>query len=74
METNKAIIMFGENLTKLRAQKGLTQKEMAVRLGIGIKSLRKLERGMLPSRLRCDVFDRLFDEFGITADKIFQEI
>lgn len=65
---------MGENLRKLRTKNGMTKQEMAACLGIGIESLRKLEQGILPPRLRCDLFDRLYEQFGITADKAFQEM
>jgi len=74
MESGKAIKLLGENLIKLRIAHGLTKREMAKCIGIGVASLRKLEQGLLPPRLCCDIFDRIYEQFGITADRIFREI
>lgn len=39
------------NIAYLRRKHGLTQKEMALTLGIGVKSLSSIERGSIPKNL-----------------------
>lgn len=65
MNTDQEIRYFCENVYRLRCGAGLTQKEMAQVMGIGLYSLRKLESGSLPPRLGVDVFFRLHRRFGI---------
>ena len=48
MENNKEIEYFCHNIAFLRKSHGLSKKEMAKILGIGIWSLNKIERGELP--------------------------
>ena len=62
---------FLQNVTWLRKHYGLSQKEMAKKLEIGVGTLRKIEKGELPSGLRIDVLYCIRKEFGIPmADMI----
>jgi len=49
----------------LRERSGLSKKEMAEIMGIGIKSLEKIENGVLPPRTGVDVLIRLSQKFDI---------
>ena len=71
MDNTKEIAIFCENIRRLRAMHGLSQKEMAKRLGIGVHSLSLLENGILPKRLGCDVIYLLYQQFGMTPDNMF---
>ena len=41
--------MFGENLKKLRKEKGLSQQEMALRLHVVLQTVSKWEQGVSQS-------------------------
>ena len=56
---------FLHNIVWLRKHNGLSKKEMAKRLEIGLWSLNKIERGELPPRLHCDIIFAVHHEFGI---------
>ena len=62
---NSELFILKNNLVCLRKQNGLSQKQMARLLGIGVGSLRKLEHGCLPSRLSVDFLFRIQDLFHI---------
>lgn len=61
----------GKNLLILRKKYSLTQKEMAKKLGVGIKSLRSMERGIIPEKLTCDFLFAALFQFGIPPAKLF---
>lgn len=65
---------FCDNVYKLRKLAGLSQKKMAQLLGIGIYSLRKIERGTLPPRVSVDIFFRLRNAFHICIPSLFLPI
>jgi transcriptional regulator with XRE-family HTH domain len=48
MGSEKEIMAFCENVRYLRKKNGLSKKEMAKKLGIGVKSLELIETGSLP--------------------------
>lgn len=56
---------FLNNISWLRKHCGLSKKEMAKRLQIGIWTLNKIERGELPPRLSCDIVFSVYKNFGI---------
>lgn len=60
------IDIFLHNIVWLRKHHGLSKKEMANRLGIGLWSLNKIEKGELPPRLYCDVIFAVYRNFGIS--------
>ena len=47
---------------------------MANKLGIGIKTLDKLENGILSNRVGSNMFFKIYENFGITADEILMDI
>lgn len=53
------------NLVWLRKTAGLTKKQMADVLGIGVGSLNKIEKGIYPPRLKVDVLFAVWYRFGI---------
>ena len=62
---------FLQNVRWLRKNYGLSKKEMAKKLEIGIGTLNKIEKGELPPGLRIDVLYCIWKEFGISmADVI----
>ena len=60
---NEEIIL--SNFVWLRKKYGLSRKDMAAILRIGIGSWNKIERGILPPRMSVDVLDRMEETFGI---------
>lgn len=69
MQENSVEVM-GRNLFLLRVKHRLNQKEMALILGIGLLSLRKLEKGIIPPRLTVEMLYRIHDHFGITPSNL----
>lgn len=57
--------IFSYNVAWLRKNHGLTTKQMAALLGIGVRTLTRIENGELPPRLMVDVFFCIQDHFRI---------
>lgn len=70
MNNTEEIAIFCENVRRLRTKHGLSKKEMARRLEIGVHSLSLLESGVLPKWLGCDIIYAIHDHFGITPNKM----
>ena len=71
MKNSDNFLAFAEHVKRIRKEAGLSQREMAVILGIGIPTLSKIERGILPSRLSCSVLFRIHQHFGIHPKNLF---
>ena len=71
LQNDEEIQIFMHNVTWLRKQNGLSQKEMAVWLGVGVGTIRKIERGVLPPRLVADVVWGIQDSFQIPPRELF---
>lgn len=65
--------IFCENIKKLRKKNGLSQKEMAQKLDISVKSLSTLEKGAIPSRLSVSIVFKIYKIFGIKPAQMFAE-
>ncbi len=63
-----------KNIALLRKQNSLSKKEMAHLLGIGIKSLNKIENGELPPHLGVDILFCIEKHFCIPCKNQFTEI
>ena len=62
---------FASTVIYLREKNGLSKEEMAGRLGIGVKTLEKIESGILPNRLSSGILIEIFRNFGISpADQL----
>lgn len=57
---------FMHNVVYLRKKHGLTENEMARLLGIGTRSMHKLENGIVPPRMNMDALLAIWNCFGIT--------
>ncbi len=66
--------IFAENVAHLRRRHGLSKKDMAKLLGIGMCSLNKLEKGEFPPRLTVEVNMRIYLYFGIYPSDQFRKI
>lgn len=71
MKNNCEIVIFGQNLKKIRKAKGLSIKSMAKILGIGERSLSLIEGGFLPPRLDVSILFKIYSEFGVSPSEIF---
>lgn len=71
MHFQDEIMFLGQNVRRIRQSSGLSQKEMAKKLGIGVESLSMLEKGILPERLSCDIFARIKAAFGVGPMQMF---
>src|SRR5438045_1540682 len=56
----------GDRLRELRQQKGLTQEELAERLGLGRRQIHRYERGL--SEPSGEVVSRIALELGVSSD------
>ena len=65
--------IFSYNIIVLRAHYGYSQKRMAQLLGIGVGSLCKIERGIIPPRLTVDIIFAVQKHFHISPDTLFSE-
>lgn len=61
--------IFSYNVRFIRMRYNIPKKEMAKKLGIGIKSLDKIEDGEMPQRLSVEIFFRIRNIFGIQPKK-----
>lgn len=73
MENRREVIIFLENIKRLREEKGYSKREMAKRLKISIYSINKIESGELPPRLSIDVLDNIEKEFKIHPADMFKK-
>ena len=71
MKNSENFSLFSQHIKHIRNEAGLTQKEMAHILGIGVSTLSKIEKGVLPPRLSCSVIVRIHQHFGIHPKDLF---
>ena len=74
MDNFEKILIFSQNMKKIRKNAQLTQREMAQKLGISIASLSKIEKGILPPRLSCSILFRIHKEFGVHPKDLFEPL
>lgn len=67
-------LIFCNNILILRKKHKLTQAQMSELLGIGVKSLRSLEKGEIPPKLSCDVIFNIYTVFGIYPSEMFSPL
>ena len=72
MTKSKNFLYFSYHIQRIRKEQKLTQREMAGRLGIGVRTLSMIERGILPPRLSCEIIFRIQDQFGIHPKDLFK--
>ena len=63
---------FSNNIKQLRKTHGLSKKEMASIMGIGVGSLTKLEQGILPPKATVQILLNLHEHFGSSISELFQ--
>jgi len=63
-----------QNIKYLRREHELSKGEMAHILGVGIRTLNDIERGILPPRISCEMLFRIQHHFGISPGQLFTPI
>ncbi len=71
VENYPGLKAFCRNVYRLRKEHGLSQKEMARIMGVGVGSLRKVERGTVPPRMDILVLHNLTLHFSIPISSLF---
>lgn len=71
MNDKTELLIFCENVKRLRKIHKLSKKEMAKKLGIEVKSLSLIESGTLPPRLSCKVLFRICYYFKVKPKDMF---
>ena len=61
------------NIAWLRRRNGLSQKEMALTLGLGVRSLQRIEKGQIPGCLSVLHVHLLAELFGVSVKRLFAE-
>ena len=74
MKTDKEVVVFCKNIVYLRKKYKLSQKDMAKKLHIGLASLRKLEQGSIPKRLRTEILWYIYRNFNIPISRQFEDV
>ena len=65
-------MLIGQKVKELRKQTGLTQKELAVRSGVGLRFVRELEQGK--QTVRRDKVDQVLALFGYHLEPVKDRI
>ncbi len=73
MEYTEFEQQFGRNVQYLRTKYFLSQRSMAALLGIGIKSLRKIESGQRCKRAVTNLLFRVCNIFDVSADAVIHD-
>ena len=60
---------IGENIKRIRKEKGLTQKELEKKLGISQAAIGQFENN--DSNLKADTIKKIADALGVTEQEIF---
>lgn len=73
-ENDEQIKNFCANVKNLRKKYGLSKKEMAKILHIGVKSLTVIESGTLPVRLSANIVIQIYRSFGILPSDVMAHL
>ena len=65
--------IFCKNTLILRKHLGMTQKDFAKALHIGVRSLSLIEKGRIPDRLGATILIQIYFCFGIMPSEMFCE-
>jgi len=74
LKNNEQVAVFCRNIKILRERNGLNKKEMSEIMGIGIKSLANIEKGILPPRTGVNAIVKLSQRFGIRPYELFRPL
>jgi len=70
-QTREELDVFCRNVKTLRERHGLSKKEMAKILGVGVESLTKIEQGIIPRRASVSIVIKLAQHCNIEPHKLF---
>lgn len=70
----KELKNFAKNITELRIECGITEKEMARLLGTSKRNIKLLSLGIIPKRLGVETVLRIYQIFKIPAEKQFSQL
>lgn len=62
---------FLDNIAYLRKQNKLSKRKMAEMLGIGVKSLNRIESGELPPNMGVNIVFKIEKNFGVSPKNLF---
>lgn len=65
---------FAKNVTELRIESGITEKEMARLLRTSRRKIKLLSIGIVPKNLGIEVILRIYQIFRIPAEKQFSSL
>lgn len=68
---NNGLECFTHNVMWLRKCNGLSKKEMAKIMGIGVESLNKIENGELPPKMSVEAVFNIQQHFRISPKSLF---
>lgn len=71
MKKDKSLEFFCWNIRFLRHEIRLSKKEMAKKLKIGVKTLTKIEAGIVPPRLSSKIIETIHREFKVIPSALF---
>lgn len=73
MDNSRELATLCRNIRYLRISHGLSKKKMAEIMGIGVRSLNRMERGDFPSGIGISVFFRIHRTFGVLPSRLVSE-
>ena len=71
-DMDDAIQQFGENVRRIRHERGWTQEDLSARTGLAVVQISRIERGKREIRLTTLI--RLLDAFNITPDALLKGV
>lgn len=74
MAQSHAIAIFCANIAYLRKTHGLSKRKMCRRLHIGLQTLQKLEKGILPPGLSSEIVIYAAESFGLSPSALFRHL
>lgn len=63
---------FLYNVLWIRKHYGISKEKMTRILEIGMKSLNKIESGVMPPRLSAKIIVKIYNNFGILSEDMFK--
>ncbi len=74
MTTDQALLTFCANIRYLRDKHGLSKRDMADILGVGVKTITALEHNTVPKRLGSSVLLRMSRHFHVRICELFRPL
>ena len=74
LENDKELLVLMKNIKYLRLKNGLTKREMAKIIGVGIKTLNQIEKEEFPKRFTVRILYGISEHFGILPSKQFEPL